>query len=96
MIRTIDWKNNRVVMIDQRKLPWEEIYVVCSDYPQVIEAIRTMVIRGAPAIGIAAAMGVALGAQTPALEQPEEFRKRFQGICGKFAGRKTHPIHCSN
>ena len=59
--RTIEWKDDKVLMIDQRKLPVEEAYVECSDYKQVADAIKTMVIRGAPAIGVAAAMGVALG-----------------------------------
>ena len=57
MIKTIEWKNDRVIMIDQRKLPQKETYVLCSNYRQVIKAIKEMVIRGAPAIGIAAAMG---------------------------------------
>ncbi len=61
MIETIRWSDEGVVMIDQRKLPREETYVVCRNYREVAEAIRTMVIRGAPAIGVAAAMGVALG-----------------------------------
>ena len=60
--KTIEWKKDRVVMIDQRKLPLEETYVTCADYREVAEAIRVMIIRGAPAIGVAAAMGVALGA----------------------------------
>jgi methylthioribose-1-phosphate isomerase len=60
-VKTIEWKNNRVIMIDQRLLPHKEIYRVCRDYKAVAEAIRGMVIRGAPAIGVAAAMGVALG-----------------------------------
>jgi len=61
MVETIRWSDSGVVMIDQRRLPREEIYVTCRDYREVAEAIRTMVIRGAPAIGVAAAMGVALG-----------------------------------
>ena len=61
-VRTIQWKNNRVVMLDQRLLPAKEIYRVYREYSQVAQAIRDMVIRGAPAIGVAAAMGVALGA----------------------------------
>jgi methylthioribose-1-phosphate isomerase len=93
MIKTIEWKDNRVVMIDQRKLPWEEIYVVCSEYPQVIEAIRTMVIRGAPAIGIAAAMGAALGAQTLAPEDPEGFRRGFQGICREIGAARPTAVN---
>ena len=60
--RTIEWKDDRVVMIDQRKLPGEEVYVECSTFGEVAECIRNLVIRGAPAIGIAAAMGMALGA----------------------------------
>ena len=60
-VRTIEWKNDRVVMLDQRLLPHREVYRVCRDYQQVASAIRDMVIRGAPAIGVAAAMGVALG-----------------------------------
>jgi methylthioribose-1-phosphate isomerase len=61
-VKTIEWKNDRVIMLDQRLLPHKEVYRVCRDYEQVAEAIRGMVIRGAPAIGVAAAMGVALGA----------------------------------
>jgi methylthioribose-1-phosphate isomerase len=61
MFETIRWSDEGVVMIDQRKLPREEVYVTCRSYREVAEAIRTMVIRGAPAIGVAAAMGVALG-----------------------------------
>ncbi|MCY3985432.1 MAG: S-methyl-5-thioribose-1-phosphate isomerase [Candidatus Dadabacteria bacterium] len=60
--RTIEWKNKRVLIIDQRKLPVEEIYIECATFEQVAECIRNLVIRGAPAIGIAAAMGMALGA----------------------------------
>ncbi len=61
MIETIQWTDAGVVMIDQTRLPREEVYVTCRDYREVAEAIRSMVIRGAPAIGVAAAMGVALG-----------------------------------
>ena len=61
MIETIRWTEEGVVMIDQTRLPREEVYVTCRDYGAVAEAIRSMVIRGAPAIGVAAAMGVALG-----------------------------------
>ena len=61
-VRTIQWKNNHVVMLDQRLLPNKEIYRVYRDYEGVAQAIRDMVVRGAPAIGVAAAMGVALGA----------------------------------
>ena len=62
MIKTVFWKNNTVVMIDQNALPLLERQVVCSDYRQVIAAIKDLTVRGAPAIGVAAAMGAALGA----------------------------------
>ncbi len=81
MIKTIEWKNDRVIMIDQRKLPQEETYVLCSNYRQVVKAIREMVIRGAPAIGIAAAMGLALGAQEIEAASLEGFKARFKKIC---------------
>ena len=61
MVNTIEWTQDGVVMIDQTKLPSEESYLTCRDHVDVAEAIRTMVIRGAPAIGCAAAMGVAIG-----------------------------------
>lgn len=64
MIQTIQWMPEGVVMIDQTRLPNEEIYRTCRTYEEVAHAIRTMVIRGAPAIGVAAAMGIALGMQT--------------------------------
>ena len=61
MIRTIEWTDDGVVMIDQRLLPNEEVYNTYKSVEEVAEAIETMVIRGAPAIGVAAAMGIALG-----------------------------------
>lgn len=81
MIKTIEWKNDRVIMIDQRKLPQQETYVLCSNYQEVIKAIKEMVIRGAPAIGIAAAMGLALGAKEIETSSLEDFKTRFDKIC---------------
>lgn len=68
-------------MIDQRKLPQKETYVHCSNYQEVIKAIKEMVIRGAPAIGIAAAMGLALGAKEIETASLEGFKTRFDKIC---------------
>ena len=62
MVETIQWTDDGVVMIDQTRLPREQVFVTCKDYKEVAEAIRSMIIRGAPAIGVAAAMGVAIGA----------------------------------
>lgn len=79
--KTIEWRDDKVYMIDQRKLPLEEVYVECSDYKQVADAIRTMVIRGAPAIGVAAAMGVALGALGVDTKSYEVFAQKMESIC---------------
>ena len=85
-VKTIEWKNDRVIMLDQRLLPHREVYRVCRDYNQVATAIRQMVIRGAPAIGVAAAMGVALGAiKTPA----KTFDRSFERILVTLG--KTRP-----
>jgi methylthioribose-1-phosphate isomerase len=85
-VRTIQWKNDRVVMLDQRLLPHREVYRVCRDHDEVATAIREMVIRGAPAIGVAAAMGVALGA----LNAPAKgFDRRFERMLADLA--KTRP-----
>ena len=79
MIKTITWKNNSVVLIDQKALPLAERYVTCKSYQEVISAIKDLTVRGAPAIGVAAAMGAALGAlRLPSLP-PEKFRRKF--IC---------------
>jgi methylthioribose-1-phosphate isomerase len=85
-VKTIEWKNDRVIMLDQRLLPHREVYRVCRDYNEVAAAIRGMVIRGAPAIGVAAAMGVALGAiKTP----PKSFDRSFERILAILG--KTRP-----
>jgi methylthioribose-1-phosphate isomerase len=85
MAETIVWKNNQVVMIDQRKLPLQETYVVCKDYRSVIRAIKHLVIRGAPAIGVAAAMGVALGALKIRTKDRDRFDARLDAICREMA-----------
>src|SRR5271166_1720336 len=61
MIKTLEWTDSGVRFIDQTKLPTEETYVTCTTYQEVADAIRTMIVRGAPAIGVTAAMGIALG-----------------------------------
>ena len=77
MVETIQWTEGGVVMIDQTRLPLEEAYVTCRTYEEVAAAIRTMVIRGAPAIGVAAAMGIALGARELDVTSISEFRNGF-------------------
>jgi methylthioribose-1-phosphate isomerase len=82
MLPTIEWRKDRVVMIDQRKLPGEEVYVECTDYNQVAEAVEKMIIRGAPAIGLAAGYGVALGLMRVESKEnlAEEFNRIFQRL----------------
>ncbi len=90
MLKTIEWRENQVVMIDQRKLPMQERYVVCKDYRSVVRAIQDLVIRGAPAIGVAAAMGVALGALKIRASRIDRFRTSFDAICREMvAARPT-------
>jgi methylthioribose-1-phosphate isomerase len=81
MLPTIYWKDGRVLMLDQRKLPWSEKYLTCRTVKDVIEAIRNMVIRGAPAIGIAAAMGVALGASRRGIGTHRAFFRHLDQVC---------------
>jgi methylthioribose-1-phosphate isomerase len=81
MIQTLEWTDNGVRFIDQTKLPTEETYVTCRTYEQVADAIRTMVVRGAPAIGVAAAMGIALGVKNSKAETVGELKRDFDHIC---------------
>jgi methylthioribose-1-phosphate isomerase len=78
---TVTWRNDRVVMLDQRGLPTEEVYVECDRPEEVAEAIRNMTIRGAPAIGVAAAMGIALGAMRLRVKSIGRFKEEVEGIC---------------
>ena len=89
MYKTIEYKDNEVIMIDQRKLPTEEIYNHYRTHEGVAEAIETMVIRGAPAIGVAAAMGIALGAYNIRACEPSVFWAEFEKICERI--RITRP-----
>jgi methylthioribose-1-phosphate isomerase len=81
MVRTVEWRNGAVVMIDQRLLPTQQVYRVCRDYRKVAAAIKDMVIRGAPAIGVAAAFGIALGMRQARRDLP----RAFERICRTFA-----------
>jgi len=81
MIKTLEWTDDGVRFIDQTKLPTEEVYVTCKDYEEVAEAIKTMVVRGAPAIGVAAAMGIALGVRDAEGDHVSELRRNFDQIC---------------
>jgi methylthioribose-1-phosphate isomerase len=85
----IEWTEGGVVMLDQRRLPAEEVSYTYTDYREVAKAIREMVIRGAPAIGVAAAMGVALGVRKSTARTTKELQTEFAVICETLA--KTRP-----
>lgn len=87
MLPTIKWDKDRVILIDQRRLPEEEVYVECTEYNQVADAIEKMVIRGAPAIGVAASFGVALGLMK--VQGTENLDKEFDRILSRF--ERTRP-----
>jgi methylthioribose-1-phosphate isomerase len=86
MVETIEWTSEGVVMIDQTRLPLHEEYVTCRTYQEVAVAIKDMIIRGAPAIGVAAAMGVAIGVQKA---NPAELDSQVETICDTLA--RTRP-----
>ena len=86
MLPTITWDNGRVVLIDQRRLPAEEVYLECLDHIQVAEAIEEMAIRGAPAIGVAAAYGVALGVQK--VKESDDLDKKFEIILTRLGNTR--------
>ncbi len=89
MFKTIEWTDEGVRMIDQLKLPTEEVYVICRNYQEVADAIRSMIIRGAPAIGVAAAMGVAIGVKQSNAGSVAALRSEFETICDTIS--KTRP-----
>ena len=89
MIQTLEWTESGVVFIDQTKLPTEEVYVTCTTHQQVADVIRNMVVRGAPAIGVAAAMGIALGVKNSKATNAADLKKDFDQICEAI--RQTRP-----
>jgi methylthioribose-1-phosphate isomerase len=89
MIQTLEWTDSGVRFIDQTKLPTEETYVSCKTYNQVADVIRNMVVRGAPAIGVAAAMGIALGVKNSKAENGGDLKHEFDQICDVLG--KTRP-----
>jgi methylthioribose-1-phosphate isomerase len=93
MLPTIDLQDDAIIMVDQRKLPSQEIYVRCRTAPEVAKAIRTMVIRGAPAIGVAAAYGIALGMKRSTAKGTRQFAVDFQKTCDLMAGTRPTAVN---
>ena len=90
MVETIEWTADGVVMIDQTRLPLKEEYVTCRNYQEVATAIRDMIIRGAPAIGVAAAMGVAIGVEKA---DPENLDAQVATICDTLAATRPTAVN---
>jgi methylthioribose-1-phosphate isomerase len=89
MIQTLEWTDQGVRFLDQTKLPTEETYVSCTTYREVADVIRNMVVRGAPAIGVAAGMGVALGVKNSTAESAADLKRDLDQICDVIG--KTRP-----
>src|SRR5689334_3792042 len=90
MVETIQWTDAGVVMIDQTRLPREQVFVTCKTYDEVADAIRTMIIRGAPAIGVAAAMGVAIGMLKA---DGADVDAQFDTICSTLAATRPTAVN---
>lgn len=93
MIPTLEWTSAGVRFLDQTRLPLEETYVLATSYQQVADVITTMVVRGAPAIGVSAAMGVALGVQQSTARTLPELTSEFETICNVLAATRPTAVN---
>ncbi len=91
--KTIEWLDGKIRLLDQTRLPHEEVYLECEDYLIVADAIKTMKIRGAPAIGVAAAMGIALAAQSLEEKNKEAFLSKLNNIFEQFAATRPTAVN---
>src|ERR1700735_3417566 len=92
-VMTIEWRADTVRMIDQRLLPAREVIRTYRDYREVAEAIRSMVIRGAPAIGVAAAMGIALGIKNSGARNAQDLRAEFEVIAETLGSTRPTAVN---
>jgi methylthioribose-1-phosphate isomerase len=93
MIKTLEWTDAGVRFIDQTKLPTEETYVTCKTYEEVADAIRTMIVRGAPALGVTAAMGVALGVRDAQAQDLAALRRELDQVCDVIAATRPTAVN---
>lgn len=93
MIPTVEWKDGIVRMLDQTKLPLETVYAECKDYETVARGIKELWVRGAPAIGVSAAMGLALGARQITANSFDEFWPKFEEICSAMAATRPTAVN---
>ena len=92
MLPTIAWQDHTIVMVDQRKLSGQEVYVHCKTPQAVAKAITTMIIRGAPAIGVAAAMGIAMGMRQSKATGTCQFTVEFNQLCELMAATRPTAV----
>jgi methylthioribose-1-phosphate isomerase len=93
MLPTVEYRDDCLVLIDQRKLPGTEVYVECKTAPEVAKAIKTMVVRGAPAIGVTAAFGLALGMKRSGATGTSKFAAEFQKTCDLMASTRPTAVN---
>ena len=93
MVPTVEWKDGAVCLLDQSRLPTRVEFVICRDYQTVARAIRELKVRGAPAIGVTAAMGVALGAQSITANDYDRFAKDALAICNHLAATRPTAVN---
>jgi methylthioribose-1-phosphate isomerase len=93
MIPTVEWKNNHVVILDQSALPGAVRFLVCEHYQEVADAIRDLKVRGAPAIGVTAALGIALGARQYVETQVEGFLVFMNQVCHTLASTRPTAVN---
>jgi methylthioribose-1-phosphate isomerase len=93
MVPTVEWKDNAVCLLDQSRLPEHVEFLMCRDYVSVVQAIRELKVRGAPAIGVTAAMGIALGAQSIAAMEYDGFSKSVLAICDHLAATRPTAVN---
>ena len=92
-IQPIRWKKDRILLLDQTRLPEKEVYIECRTYQDVARAIKRMVVRGAPAVGITAAMGIALGVQAIPEKDKNNFLSRFEKICQTISSTRPTAVN---
>src|SRR5438874_12015496 len=93
MVPTVEWKDGAVRILDQSRLPEQVQFLDCKDYQTVARAIQELRVRGAPAIGVTAAMGIALGAQALTMTSYEEFVKAVSEICDHLAATRPTAVN---
>ncbi|MGH9476202.1 MAG: S-methyl-5-thioribose-1-phosphate isomerase [Terriglobales bacterium] len=93
MIPTLEWTEEGVRLLDQSRLPQRVEYRLCRNHHEVAEGIRTMVVRGAPAIGVAAAMGVALGVKRALSQDPDALAQEFEAICAELGATRPTAVN---